>query len=161
MNIDEKALDYIERQAGVLSVFRIETMELLNKRANTLVALQLAGGGSLAGFAISITGKAPHCAFVAVLVASGLLFLLAVAGVCLCMFTQSVYPPGNTPDNLLGSAGTSSDLLQLRHAELLSLQVRQSSWADRNNQVGRRLNNLYLATALVPMVATGVAWLAR
>ena len=41
-------LDFIEAQVATLVAFRLETMELLNKRAHALIALQLGGGGARA-----------------------------------------------------------------------------------------------------------------
>ena len=72
------ALDYVEAQAQRLTAFRLETMELLNKRAHTLATLQLGGGGALAAFGVALLDKPRlHWAAVGVLVAAALWFVLA------------------------------------------------------------------------------------
>lgn len=155
------SLDYIEAQAAKLTAFRLETMELLNKRAHTLVTLLLGGGGALAAFGIGLLEKQAQPWIVAgVLCAAMLLFVVAGVGAWRCLSTEVVYPPGNEPLNLLPYR---LQLDAMRLAELSSLQVRQEGWAAGNSRKGLWLNRLYMATALIPLAATvlalGVLWL--
>jgi hypothetical protein len=162
MNIDKETLDYVEAQVSRLTSFRLESMELLNKRTHTLITLQLGAGGGLAAFAVNLLGKpVERWIVVGVVIAAALLFLLAVAGVLLCMFTESMYPPGNEPEILMRQVSVRNDLLALRAAEIMSVQARQAQWAERNHRVGGALNFLYFFTAIVPFAATGLALLAR
>lgn len=162
MNIDKETLDYVEAQVTRLTSFRLESMELLNKRTHTLITLQLGAGGGLAAFAVNLLGKpVERWIIVGVVIAAALLFLLAAVGVLLCMFTESIYPPGNEPEILMEQVAVRNDLLELRAAEVMSVQERQSQWSQRNRRVGVALNFLYFFTAIVPFAATGLAALAR
>ena len=152
-------LDFIEAQAKTLTAFRLETMELLNKRAHTLITLQLGGGGALASLAATLIEKSAPCWVVLGLVTAAVgLLLLAAIGAWLCLFTAPIVPPGNTPKNLYESELEVDDL---RAAELSGLQQRQADWGDRNWRLGLALNWLYLATCVVPLVAIVVSAVAR
>ena len=152
-------LDYIEAQVATLVAFRLETMELLNKRAHTLIALQLGGGGALASFAASLIEKAaPAWLVLGVVVAAVGLLLIAAVGAWLCLFTAPVTPPGNTAKNLYEPELPLDDL---RAGELAAVDVRLAEWGTRNRSVGVALNWLYAATAAAPLLAIAVAVLAR
>lgn len=150
------ALDYVEAQAQRLTTFRLETMELLNKRAHTLATLQLGGGGALAAFGVALLDKPRlHWAAVGVLVAAALWFVLAAWTTRNCLVTEELYPPGNEPQTLLQYT---HDLPALRRSELLSVQDRQVLWRKRNEALSLALDKAYMATALTPLPACAAAW---
>lgn len=163
MQIDEKVLEYMEAQTAKLSAFRLESMELLNKRANVLITLQLASGGGLAAFAVNLIEKdlAPEVVVRGVIYAAIGMFMLALASAVSLMLTRKILPPGNEPNNLFMDAKAKPDLLALRASELRFLQERQDGWRLRNEDVGRRLNFLYFYTAILPFLASGLASLGR
>lgn len=162
MEIDKDTLDWVETQVQKLATFRLESMELLNKRANVLVTLQIGGGGGLSAFAVNLLDKdVPRPIILGVIIAAVMLFVLAAVAVLMLMFTESVLPPGNEPQNLLDDVTAKKTLLEVRKEELDMLQERQTAWAARNKRVGIRLNCFYFATAMVPFAASALAAMVR
>jgi hypothetical protein len=161
MKIDKDTLYYVEAQAQKLSAFRLETMELLSKRAHTLVTLLLGGGGALAAFAISLLEKKVESwLYVGVFAAAAWLFMIAALATLKCLRTLEVVPPGFNPRGLLASP---LPVDELRRWALESLDGRMQGWAQRNNSQALWLDRAYLAAAVTPLVAilfsVAVYWL--
>jgi hypothetical protein len=150
-------IEFIEKQAERLSGFRLETMELLNKRAHTLVTLLLGGGGGAAAYAV---GQPPEREWVTWALGAGALWLFGVAfyAVWKCLRTAEMFPPGEEPGYLLPEAVRPVE--ELREGCLRSLDARMKAWAERNTEVGVSLNHAYIAATFTPlaMVVGVVGW---
>ena len=148
-------IDYIEARVKELVAFKLETMELLNKRAHLLITLQLGSGGALATFAAGLIDKsAPYWLVTGVVAGALMLLVTASVGAQLCLFTEPVLPPGNEPKNLMT---LDKELAALRLGELAAVQKRLEQWSDRNARIGAALNGLYIATAAIPLLAIVLA----
>lgn len=153
-------LDFVEKQADRLASFRLETMELLNKRAHTLATVLLGGAGAAAVYYLKTIGEGAASLVMARHLLSAAVWLFAVAAVVVwkCLRTGLSYPPGEEPAALLDYTG---DLSSLRQGCLRTLDLRTRQWADRNTTCGVWLNHCYLAAILTPIVAMmGAAGLA-
>lgn len=149
------ALEYIESQAAKNASFHIEGLEILNKRAHTLVTLQLGGGGALGAVAMSMVEKsAPIWVYGALFTATAWLFWIAYQTTRKCLMTSAIRPPANTPLNLLPGV---TDLPSLRLEELKQLDARLKEYAQRADAIGIALNRAYRRTAITPVLASAAA----
>lgn len=147
-------IDYVEAQTKDWADFTLETMELLNRRAHTLVTMLLGGGGALLAYSLTLLERSAPGWLVAMAASSAvwLLFLSAV-GVLRCVRTLPLIPPGNKPGPLLVRDQV---LDEMRKERLIDLGGRVKSWAERNVVQADWLDRIYMAAAATPLAA-GVA----
>ncbi|WP_092002930.1 hypothetical protein [Polaromonas sp. OV174] len=164
------SLDYIEAQAGKNAAFRLETMELLNKRGHAMLALLLGGAGAAGAYALGRLGQPDALWSFSALVPVALWWfgLAAWVAVKICR-TQELYPPTNEPQKLLEymegplevyraeltaeGRQPESALVMLRRSELLSRQSRIDGYVKNNMTVAARLDRAYLCAAATPVWA--------
>lgn len=149
-------MNYIEAQAQAWANFSLETMELLNKRAHTVVTLMLGGGGALMAYVFTLLER-KTALWLVVLAAVAALWLMAWAtvGVFRCVRTLSMVPPGNMPGPLLISQQSLEDM---RRERLVELGGRVQAWGQRNVRQAEWLDRIYFAAAATPVAAGAAAW---
>lgn len=164
------ALDYIEAQASKNAAFRLETMELLNKRGHAMLALLLGGAGAAGAYALGRLGQSDAMLSLSALgpIAVWWFGLAAWVAMKVCR-TQEIYPPTNEPQKLieylegplevyraeLTAEGQQPEaaLVMLRRGELLSLQKRIDGYVKNNIAVAAQLDKAYLCAAATPVWA--------
>ena len=151
-------IEYVEKQVERLATFRLETMELLNKRAHTLVTWLFGGASALGAYFVSLLerGSPPWMASAA-LGAALWLFWVAAVTARRCLMTGLMLPPGEEPEPMLDYSGS---LEEIRQVNARRLGARTRAWASTNTQCGTWLNYCYLAAACTPIVGAVAAGLA-
>jgi len=179
--LSEPELQYLEAAGLRNAAFRLETMELMNKRAHTVATLALGGGGALCAFAIVKVSSPPG--FAALIAAGVWLFLVALFAVVKCLHTSDVRPPATEPVKLMGALRewstyleaskldadvpgadsiriqNVSSLARLREGQLKVLDKTILQYAEINNASAANLNNAYLLAVATPVIAGLTAWI--
>lgn len=173
-----ESIDYIEAQASKNAAFRLETMELLNKRGHAMLVLLLGGAGAAGAYALGRLGQPGGVwSFCALAPIALWWFGLAAWGAVKVCSTQEIYPPTNEPRKLLDylegplevyraeltSEGQQPEaaLVLLRRHELLSLQKRIDGYVQNNSTVAARLDRVYLCAAGTPILSLVGVLIAR
>ena len=162
------ALDYVEDQARRNVAFRLETRELLHKRATQLCLLLLGAGGAIAAWSLEKIGVSISAGAVALLSVAAWLFVVSGWVAARCLPTAEAMPPGNEPGNLLlyldkkkqAGASDAQALEETRRAELDALQKRIKGYAAVNQNAAMRLDLAYKAATMSPiigLIALGVS----
>jgi len=144
--IDSELLSFAESQGRANMDFHLFNADHLNKEANTLLAVLLAGAGGGLALAVS-SAKDATILWPTYAIAAGSLYLFAVAALTVwkCLHIKDIEAPANEPGNLFPHDATA---LMVRRAELRNLQVRIRANIERNRQTSMWLNiSRYLATA--------------
>lgn len=163
-------LDYIEEQGRRNVAFSLETLELMNKRAHTLLTMLLGGAGASGSVALAQWAAGGSPWLVVPLAAVALWwFLLAYLVLTQALATQEVKAPAGHPGRLLdhlqgplavyaqelrAESGVVADTLTLlREGEIRKQEEAGALARAASSVVARALDRAYRLAACTPVVA--------
>lgn len=170
-------LDYVEEQGRRNAAFSLETLELMNKRAHTLLTLLLAGAGATGTMALAQLGPggARWVLWPAAAV-SMWWFALAAWVAVKALRTREVRAPAGEPGALLkhfeelhhfarsaalDRAQELDALEELRRDELHTLDATAHGYRQASTAVAGALDKAYLGAAVTPLLAVAALCMAR
>lgn len=171
-------LDFAEKQGQRSAAFSLETLELMSKRATTLLTLLLGGAGATGAYALGQIGKPGSLWALCALGAVSLWWFSLAAWVTVCaMKTQVVSAPAGGGLALLEQAKKYDDYIKqakiegespadcltlLREMELRILMKSQDGYRNASALTARALDVAYIGAAATPAFAVAglaIAWL--
>lgn len=170
-------LDYVEEQGRRNAAFSVETLELMNKRAHTLLTLLLAGAGATGTMALAQLGPGGVRWVLWPLAAVSVWWFALAAWVAVkALRTREVRAPAGEPVALLKhfeelhhftrsaaleQAQDLDALKELRQDELRTLDKTARGYRQASTSVAWALDKAYLGAAGTPLLALTALGLAR
>lgn len=170
-------LDYVEDQGRRNAVFSLETLELMSKRAHTLLTLLLGGAGASGTVALAQLGPAGVRWVLWPLAAVSVWWFALAAWVAVKgLRTREVRAPAGAPGALLKhfealrhysrsaameGAQDMDALEELRRDELATLDETAKAYRQASSTVAAALDAAYVGAAATPLWAFGALVVAR
>lgn len=171
-------LDFVEEQGRRNAAFSLEGLELLSKRAHTMLALLMGGAGAAGGVALGHLGPTGNAQVLAGLGTVSLWwFCLAALLAFRALPTRTMRAPAGEGRVLLDHARAgladyikqarlegepvSDALALLREGELQVLQKTAGQYRDANKAMARVLDVVYRASAVTPLLVLAALALLR
>lgn len=156
-NKDKELVKFAEREAKIAEHFAIECIDELIRQSSHLLSVLLSGAGGGLALAVSLMNQgADEWLVFATAVVSVYLFLICAMIVLMCLWSDDVYPPANSPKNLY-QEGVS--VYQIRKEELFNRQMYIEKNAGRAHNMAYWLNLARSGAVLTPVVFALSAWI--
>lgn len=146
-------LDFVERESDKNASFHLACADALEKQANALLLIVLAGAGASFWTVVKLI-HADETGWLVIALGVVSVYLFVIAGVITlqCLWARDLYPPANEPKHLWPEDEPDANADEVRQSDINTKQACIDLNRDRNDRVGLWLNRCRIATALTPVV---------